>query len=162
MNAPLHKEMPRAALDDALALEHASAQWDNDIVAQLREYIRVPAKSPGFDANWSGNGHIETVLRSAATWVEEQKVPGLRLEIVRIEGRTPVLFFELDATRPASSQTVLNSPAGATTSVPGPPNTRMANCTAEAAPTTATQSTPASLRSRRSMPRACHIRASSA
>jgi len=27
MNAPLHKEIPRAALDDARALEHASARW---------------------------------------------------------------------------------------------------------------------------------------
>ncbi|MCB2031508.1 MAG: M20/M25/M40 family metallo-hydrolase, partial [Rhodoferax sp.] len=51
--------------------------------------------------------HIETVLRAAADWVQAQKVAGLRLEIVRIDGRTPVLFFELDATRPDSTQTVL-------------------------------------------------------
>ena len=79
----------------------------DDIVAQLIDYIRVPAKSPGFDAQWSEHGHIETVLRNAAAWVEAQKVDGLRLEIVRIAGRTPVLFFELDATRPEATQTVL-------------------------------------------------------
>ncbi len=107
MNAPLHKEVPADALNDANALEHVSAQWDNDIVGQLRDYIRVPAKSPGFDAHWAEHGHIETVLRNAAAWVEAQKVDGLRLEIVRIEGRTPVLFFELEATRPDATQTVL-------------------------------------------------------
>ena len=107
MNAPLHKEMPPSTLNDAAALEHASTQWDDDIVAQLIDYIRVPAKSPGFDAQWSEHGHIETVLRNAAAWVEAQKVDGLRLEIVRIAGRTPVLFFELDATRPEATQTVL-------------------------------------------------------
>ena len=107
MNAPLHKEMPPSTLNDAAALEHASTQWDGHIVAQLIDYIRVPAKSPGFDAQWSEHGHIETVLRNAAAWVEAQKVDGLRLEIVRIAGRTPVLFFELDATRPEATQTVL-------------------------------------------------------
>jgi acetylornithine deacetylase/succinyl-diaminopimelate desuccinylase-like protein len=34
-------------------------------------------------------------------------VPGLTLEVVRIEGRTPVIFFEIPATRPASSDTVV-------------------------------------------------------
>ena len=99
MNAPLHREVPTGVLDDAQALAQASAQWDRDIVAQLTEYIAIPSKSPGFDANWAQHGHIDTVLRNAAAWVEAQKVEGLRLEVVRLEGRTPVLFFELDATK---------------------------------------------------------------
>ena len=36
---------------------------------------------------------------AAASWVEAQKVEGLTLEIVRMPGRTPVLFFEVPATR---------------------------------------------------------------
>ena len=107
MNAPLHREVPTGVLDDARALAQTSAQWDRDIVAQLTEYIAIPSKSPGFDANWAQHGHIDTVLRNAAAWVEAQKVEGLRLEVVRLEGRTPVLFFELDATRAGSTQTVM-------------------------------------------------------
>ena len=107
MNAPLHKEIPAGVLDDALALRQTSAQWDSDIVGQLKSYIEIPAKSPGFDANWAQHGYIDTVVRNAAAWVEAQKVEGLRLEVVRLEGRTPVLFFELDATKPDSTQTVL-------------------------------------------------------
>ena len=109
MNAPLHREIPAAALDAAQALAHASDQWDRDIVRQLTDYIAIPAKSPGFDADWAAHGHIETVLRNAAAWVEAQKVPGLKLEIVRLPGRTPVLFFEIEGTRAdaGASQTVL-------------------------------------------------------
>ena len=107
MNAPLHREVPTGVLDDARALAQTSAQWDRDIVAQLTEYIAIPSKSPGFDANWAQHGHIDTVLRNAAAWVEAQKVEGLRLEVVRLEGRTPVLFFELDATKAGSTQTVM-------------------------------------------------------
>ena len=107
MNAPLHKEVLAGVLNDAQALAQASAQWDADIVGQLKAYIQIPAKSPGFDANWVQHGYIDTVVRNAAAWVEAQKVEGLRLEVVRLEGRTPVLFFELAATRPQSTQTVL-------------------------------------------------------
>ena len=109
MNAPLHREIPAAALDAAQALAHASDQWDRDIIRQLTDYIAIPAKSPGFDADWAAHGHIETVLRNAASWVEAQKVPGLKLEIVRLPGRTPVLFFEIAGTRAdaGAAQTVL-------------------------------------------------------
>ncbi|WP_332814817.1 M20 family metallopeptidase [Ramlibacter sp.] len=107
MNAPLHREMPAAALDAARALSHASEQWDRDIVRQLTDYIAIPAKSPAFDPDWERHGHIEAVLRNAAGWVEAQKVPGLKLEIVRLPGRTPVLFFEVGGTRAGAGQTVL-------------------------------------------------------
>ena len=107
MNAPLHREIPAAILNTAQALAQVNAQWDGDIVKQISEYIAIPAKSPGFDSDWAQNGFIDTVMRNAATWVEAQKVEGLTLEIVRLEGRTPVLFFEIPATRAHSTQTVL-------------------------------------------------------
>ena len=107
MNAPLHREIPAHLLNAAQALSQVTTQWDDDIVGQLTDYIAIPAKSPSFDADWAQHGHIDTVVRHAAAWVEAQKVEGLRLEIVRLEGRTPVLFFEIPATRAGSTQTVL-------------------------------------------------------
>jgi acetylornithine deacetylase/succinyl-diaminopimelate desuccinylase-like protein len=107
MNAPLHREMPAGLLDNAAALAHTTEQWDRDIVKELTDYIAIPAKSPTFDKEWAQHGYIETVVRNAASWIEAQKVAGLTLEIVRLPGRTPVLFFEVAATRAASAQTVL-------------------------------------------------------
>ncbi len=107
MNAPLHREMPDGLLDAAAALDQISRQWDDDIVRQLTEYIAIPAKSPGFDPQWVQHGYLETVVRNAAAWVEAQKVEGLTLEIVRLPGRTPVLFFEIAASHSQSTQTVL-------------------------------------------------------
>ncbi len=103
MNAPL----PTAALDPVLALERVARTWDESIVRELTDYIRIPAKSPGFAPDWREQGLLETVLQNAARWIEAQKVAGLQLEIVRLPGRTPVLVFEVAATRAASSQTVL-------------------------------------------------------
>jgi acetylornithine deacetylase/succinyl-diaminopimelate desuccinylase-like protein len=107
MNAPLHREMPAGLLDSAAALAQVTDQWDRDIVKQLTDYVAIPAKSPGFDPDWQKHGYIETVIRNAAAWVEAQKVEGLKLEIVRLEGRTPVLFFDIPATKADSKQTVL-------------------------------------------------------
>ena len=107
MNAPLHREIPAGILDAAQALAQVTAQWDGDIVRQLSDYIAIPAKSPTFDPDWARHGHIDAVMRNAAAWVESQKVEGLTLEVVRLEGRTPVLFFEIPATRAGSTETVL-------------------------------------------------------
>ncbi len=107
MNAPLHREIPASILNAATAQTQIDAQWDGDIVKQLSDYIAIPAKSPSFDADWAAHGYIDTVMRNAAAWVEAQKVEGLTLEIIKLDGRTPVLFFEIPATRSDSTQTVL-------------------------------------------------------
>src|SRR3990170_1394935 len=39
--------------------------WDEAIVPALVEYIRIPAKSPHFDADWARNGHIDAAAKGA-------------------------------------------------------------------------------------------------
>jgi acetylornithine deacetylase/succinyl-diaminopimelate desuccinylase-like protein len=76
--------------------------WDEDIVPRLVEYIRVPAKSPHFDPDWEKHGHIEKVTRDAERWVKAQGVAGLACEIVRLAGRTPLLYFDAPARGPST------------------------------------------------------------
>ncbi|TDV13877.1 M20 family metallopeptidase [Paraburkholderia caballeronis] len=82
-------------------------KWNDEIVPALTDYIAVPAKSPAFDPQWAQHGYLERVVRDAAQWVEQQPVRGLKLEIVRLEGRTPVIFFDAPATRSGSDETVV-------------------------------------------------------
>ncbi len=103
----MNARVPATAFQPDQALSQLSERWDGDILRQLTEYIAIPAKSPGFAPDWEQQGLLDRVLRNAAEWVEAQKVPGLRLEILRMPGRTPVLFFEVEATRTGSQQTVL-------------------------------------------------------
>ena len=72
--------------------------WDDAILPALVDYIRIPAKSPHFDADWARHGHIEAAVKLAAEWCARHAVPGMKLEIVRLEGRTPVLLAEVPAT----------------------------------------------------------------
>jgi acetylornithine deacetylase/succinyl-diaminopimelate desuccinylase-like protein len=92
--------------DEASALAAFSERiWDDEIVPALTRYIAIPAKSPMFDPEWQKNGYIEQVIRDAATWVESQRVAGLKLEVIRLEGRTPIIFFEVPATRAGGNET---------------------------------------------------------
>ncbi|HEX7953901.1 MAG TPA: M20 family metallopeptidase [Burkholderiales bacterium] len=83
------------ALDAQFLEEFVSRKWDNDVVPQLVEYIRIPCKSPHFDADWAKNGHLDAAVALAEQWSRAQRIPGLKIEVVRLEGRTPVIFFEL-------------------------------------------------------------------
>ena len=107
----MNDRLPSSILDSAAALEQVSAQWDRDIVRQISDYIAIPAKSPTFDRDWAQHGFIDTVMRNAAAWVEAQKVEGLSLEIVRLEGRTPVLFFEIPASSGSGQAQAAKRPA---------------------------------------------------
>jgi len=94
--------------DSAKALAaYAHRTWDSEVVPALVDYIGVPAKSPMFDPDWAKNGHIDRVVRDAAAWVEGKKAAGLKLEVVRLEGRTPVIFFEVPGTKPGCDDTVV-------------------------------------------------------
>ncbi|MFN0302153.1 MAG: M20 family metallopeptidase [Burkholderiales bacterium] len=78
-------------------------KFDDDVIPRLIEYIRVPAKSPAFDANWAVNGHLATVIQSAERWSRAQNIGGMTLEIITLPGKTPCLFFDIPATNGAGS-----------------------------------------------------------
>ena len=75
-----------------------AAKWDEELVPQLVDYVRVPAKSPAFDASWDAHGHLRSVVKTAEQWCRQQSIDGLTIEIVAIEGKTPCLLFDVPAT----------------------------------------------------------------
>lgn len=75
-------------------------KWDDDIVPQLVEYIRIPNKSPMFDADWVKNGYMDDAVKLMEAWARAQAIPGMQLEVVRLEGRTPLIFIDIPATGP--------------------------------------------------------------
>ena len=73
------------------------AKWDSEIVPQLVEYIRIPNKSPMFDADWVKHGHMDRAVALMETWAKAQAVPGMQLEVVQLDGRTPLIFLDIPA-----------------------------------------------------------------
>jgi acetylornithine deacetylase/succinyl-diaminopimelate desuccinylase-like protein len=71
--------------------------WDKDIIPVLTDYIRIPCKSPAFDPDWDKNGHMEQAVTMFADWAKAKlaQLPGASLEVVRFEGRTPLILIEV-------------------------------------------------------------------
>jgi acetylornithine deacetylase/succinyl-diaminopimelate desuccinylase-like protein len=69
--------------------------WDEAIVPALVDYIRIPAKSPHFDPDWASHGHVDAAVKLAAEWCRRHAAPGMKLEVVRLAKRTPVLLVEV-------------------------------------------------------------------
>ena len=78
------------------------AQWQDEIVPQLVEYIRIPNKSPAFDADWAAKGHMERAVAQISEWCEAQPIEGLVVEVVRLEGRTPLIYMEVPGANDAT------------------------------------------------------------
>ncbi len=76
--------------------------WEESILPRLIDYIRIPARSKHFDPDWDEHGHIARAVELAAEWCRAQPVPGLRVEVVRLPGRTPLLFLEAPGTKPGT------------------------------------------------------------
>jgi len=82
-------------------MDHHSVQkfvdevWMDSIVPELVEYIKIPAKSPHFDPDWEKNGYIENAVQQIFTWCRAQDVRGMQCEIVRLTGRTPLIFMDI-------------------------------------------------------------------
>jgi acetylornithine deacetylase/succinyl-diaminopimelate desuccinylase-like protein len=85
-------------LDTESLAAFVAATWEDAIVPALVDYIAIPAKSPAFDPAWQANGYIEQALRHVESWCRSRDIPGLSVEVVRLDGRTPLLFMESPAT----------------------------------------------------------------
>ena len=96
-----------AALDRRAVKAFVDEVWDREIVAELTEYIAIPCKSPLFDPDWRAAGHMERAVRQIAAWCRGREIPGLALEIVRLEGRTPLIYMEAPGHGGGADDTVL-------------------------------------------------------
>src|SRR4249919_8152 len=82
-----------------------SGLWDDQIVPQLVEYIKIPNKSPMFDARWADHGYMDQAVAQLSGWAKTHPIPGMTVDVVRLKGRTPVIFIDIPATGPASDAT---------------------------------------------------------
>jgi acetylornithine deacetylase/succinyl-diaminopimelate desuccinylase-like protein len=76
---------------------HVHQNWGDAIVPSLVDYIRIPNKSPAYDADWAKHGYMSDAVRLMETWARERlaALPGATLEVVQLEGRTPVILIEV-------------------------------------------------------------------
>ena len=92
------------ALDSGKLGAFVQRTWDETVIPTLTEYVRIPAKSPAFDPAWREHGHVDRAVALLEGWARARPIEGLRVDVVRLEGRTPLLLIEAPGT---SDNTVL-------------------------------------------------------
>src|SRR5690606_5272751 len=96
--------MTASTFDSALVESFVGGKWDDEIVPQLVDYIRIPNKSPMFDADWVEHGYMEQAVVLMETWAKAQPIAGMQVEVVRLEGRTPLIFVDIPAANGGSDE----------------------------------------------------------
>ncbi len=86
-------------MDASKAQSFIGKLWDDEVVPQLVEYIKIPNKSPMFDKDWVKHGYMDAAVTLMENWARTklQSLPGATLEVVRLEGRTPLIFIDVPA-----------------------------------------------------------------
>ena len=92
-------------LDTDAVRDFVAQVWDESILPELIEYVRIPNKSPHFDPDWKANGHMDRAADQIEAWCKARPIPGLVVERVQLEGRTPLLYMEVPGA--SDAETVL-------------------------------------------------------
>ena len=74
--------------------------WEGEILPTLTDYIRIPNKSPAFDPEWAAHGHMDKVVALFEAWAKAKlaSIPGVKIDVVRLPKRTPLIFIEVPGT----------------------------------------------------------------
>jgi acetylornithine deacetylase/succinyl-diaminopimelate desuccinylase-like protein len=82
-------------MDIARLQASVERQWKSSIVERLSAYVRIPNKSPLFDPEWEKNGYMEQAANLIAEWCRAQPVDGMKVEVRRLPGLTPVVLVDV-------------------------------------------------------------------
>lgn len=69
--------------------------FDESVIPSLSQFITIPNLSRGFDPQWATNGLLEKAAEHIKTWVEGLQIKGLKSEIIKHEGYSPLIFTEI-------------------------------------------------------------------
>ena len=94
-------------MNEQVVTEHVDAVWVNDIVPALVDYISIPNVSMAFDADWVTNGHMHRAVDLIATWCRARAIDGLELEVIELDGRSPLVFVVVPATAGAGTDSTV-------------------------------------------------------
>ena len=82
-------------------------KWDESIIPELEDYIRIPNKSPNFDPDWEKHGYMDDAVELMVNWCNQQTIEGMQVSVKKLEGRTPLIYIDVPAFNSTSKETIL-------------------------------------------------------
>ncbi len=87
-----------------LVRARAAEVWEQSITPTLYDYIAIPNVSEAFDADWKAHGYMDAAVTLITDWCRARPIPGLTVEVVQLDGRSPLILMEIPPTGGASAQ----------------------------------------------------------
>lgn len=84
--------------------ETVSRLWSEEVLPSLSGLVEIPALSQAFDAQWAGHGHLAAAVEHVRGWIASRNLPGATLEVVQLDGCSPLLLVDVPATTGAGDQ----------------------------------------------------------
>ena len=94
-------------MDKTSLQRFVDATWSESIVPTLCDYIKIPNRSPAFDPEWAKHGYMDEAVALIERWCAGRAIPGLTVEVIRLPGRTPLIYMEIPATAPGRDTVLL-------------------------------------------------------
>ena len=80
-------------------MNYINQLWDDSIIPTLMEYIKIPNKSPQFDAKWIEHGYMDQAVDLIYKWCKQHAVKNMKIDVVRLENRTPVILMDIPGSK---------------------------------------------------------------
>jgi acetylornithine deacetylase/succinyl-diaminopimelate desuccinylase-like protein len=82
-------------MDIARVRASVDKQWQTSIIERLSAYVRIPNKSVMFDPEWERHGYMDQAANLIADWCRQQPVEGMKVEVRRLPGLTPIVLVDV-------------------------------------------------------------------
>ncbi len=82
-------------MDSKQNFTYVDKTWNDSILPALHQYITIPNKSPHFDPDWKKHGYMDAAVELIKNWCAHHALPNMKLEVVQLDHRTPVILMEL-------------------------------------------------------------------
>ncbi len=93
-----------ARVEQTTVRETVQRLWDGEVLTSLSGLVEIPALSQAFDPDWAANGHLDAAVRHVQNWIAGRGLPGATLDVVRLDGCSPVLLVDVPATSGAEDR----------------------------------------------------------
>lgn len=77
--------------------EYCDRCWDESIIPELKTYITIPNVTKQFEPDWSSLGHMDRAVEHMCAWASQRPIPGMLIEVVRLEALTPLIYIDIPA-----------------------------------------------------------------
>ncbi|MCP2261810.1 Acetylornithine deacetylase/Succinyl-diaminopimelate desuccinylase [Streptoalloteichus tenebrarius] len=85
-------------MDRAALTRTVQGLWDDAVLPSLSDLVAVPAVSPAFDPEWAASGHLDAAVEHVRRWIAGRTLPNVTIEVIQLDGRTPLLLVDVPAT----------------------------------------------------------------